>query len=114
MKKTIQIREVAGSEFCVAQEDGERLHDVIVAALEQGTVALSLEDVAMLTTPFIRAAIGEMYSRFSEERLQSSLSLENISSDNLAVFKFVVDDIKRRLRDPESYDRSRRHALELA
>ena len=111
----IEISEIIGTEYGVAEEDGALVHDVIVTALQsREKIVLSFAKVAMLTTPFIRAIIGDLYERFSEQQVQSSLTVENISSDNAAVLKFVIEDIKLRLRDSQAYDNARDHALELA
>ena len=111
----IEISEIIGTEYGVAEEDGALVHDAIVAALLGSEKSvLSFAKVAMLTTPFIRAIIGDLYERFSEQQLRSALTIENISSDNAAVLKFVIEDIKLRLHDSQAYDNARDYALELA
>lgn len=116
MNKTIiEIRDIIGSEYAVLEEDGQRVHDAILEVLGNGDhAALSFAGIAFPTTPFVRAVIGDLYEQFSEALLRDSLSLENISPDNAKVFKFVVEDIKLRLNDPQSYDDARAYALELA
>ena len=114
-KVIIEIRNIIGSEYAVLEEDGQRVHDAILRTLENGDhAALSFTGIAFPTTPFIRAVIGDLYQQFSEDCLRASLSLENISPDNAKVFKFVVEDIKLRLKDPQCYDDARAYALELA
>lgn len=99
----------------VLEEDGMRIHDAILATLQDGqAIALSFDGVAFLTSPFIRALIGDLYEQFSQEHLRASLSLENISRDNSKIFKFVVEDVKLRLQNPQAYDDARAFALELA
>ena len=42
------------------------------------------------------------------------LEMGEIRSGDRARIKLVIDDVKLRLRDPESYERARQSALELA
>ena len=65
----ISMCEVVGSPFCVASDDGEKIHKHLDAALRANQeVVLSFHNVTALTTPFLTAAIGELYGTFSEEK----------------------------------------------
>lgn len=111
----IEICDLIGSEYGVLEEDAQRVCDALVTALQEGRkVVLSFAGIVILTTPFVRALIGDLYERFSPAQLQASLRLENISPDNATVFKFVADDIKLRRQNPQAYDAARAYALESA
>ena len=74
--------EVVGSPFCVASDDGQKVHKHLDAALRANQeVVLSFHNVTALTTAFLTAAIGELYGTFSEEKIRSLLKIEDAKTD---------------------------------
>ena len=74
----ISMFEIVGSPFCVASDDGEKVHKYLDAALRANQdVVLSFHKVTALTTPFLTAAVGELYRTFSEEKIRSLLKIED-------------------------------------
>lgn len=111
----IEVAALAGGRYCIAEEDGVRVADVVSAALSDSlSVQLSFVDVQMLTTPFIRALFVPLLEQFSSEQLNAQLQMSELRSGDQARIKLVIDDVKLRLHDPESYQRARQRALELA
>ena len=107
MSKNIRISmfEVVGSPFCVASDDGQKVHKHLDAALrENQEVILSFHNVTALTTPFLTAAVGELYGTFSEEKIRSLLKVEDAEQDDLALLKRVVDNVKLYFKDPKRYN----------
>ena len=107
MSKNIRISmfEVVGSPFCVASDDGQKVHKHLDAALrENQKVILSFHNVTALTTPFLTAAVGELYGTFSEEKIRSLLKVEDAEQDDLALLKRVVDKVKLYFKDPKRYN----------
>ena len=112
-ERTIEIAQLIGSKLCIASDDGEKVHDAIVAAIEAGdTVRLSFEGVEDLTSSFLNAAIGQLYGKFSEEELRSYL-LPPVGclSDDLALLKRVVERAKGFFKDPDRYRLATKEAL---
>jgi hypothetical protein len=104
---------VVGSNLCIASDDGEKVHETIVAALEGGRrVRLSFEGVEDLTSAFLNTAVGQLYGEFTEERLKSAmLPPVDISSDDLFLLKRVVERAKEFFSDPERYRQAALEAL---
>lgn len=101
----ISMFEVVGSPFCVASDDGQKVHKHLDAALrENQEVVLSFHNVTALTTPFLTAAVGELYGTFSEEKIRSLLKVEDAEQDDLALLKRVVDNVKLYFKDPTRYN----------
>ena len=115
MKKDtkVSVYEVVGSHLCVASGDGEKVYKRLAAALENGrSVLLSFHNVGALTSAFLNTAIGQLYGQFSEEQIRSSLRLEDIESDDLALLKRVVDTAKQYFKDPQRFDQALGEVLE--
>lgn len=72
VEKAVCIREIVGSEFCVAARDGQRVYEVIKNELVSGaSVSLSFQGVRNITAVFLHLAIGQMYNGdFLEEDLK--------------------------------------------
>ena len=114
-KLLLEVTHITGNEHCILEEDGAHVADAVVAALQQEqSVALSFRGVRMLTTPFIRALFLPLLQGFSPEQLNQQFQITDAAAGDLARIRFVTNDLKLRLSDPEAYDRARERALELA
>ena len=107
MSENIQISmfEIVGSPFCVASDDGQKVHKHLDAALRANQkIVLSFHNVTALTKPFLTAAIGELYETFSEEKIHALLKVEDIAPDDLALLDRVVRDVKLYFKDPQRFN----------
>jgi hypothetical protein len=110
---TVRVFEIVGNGFCVASDDGQKVHDQIAIALrESRKVELSFLNVDSLTSAFLNAAIGQLYGEFSEEQIKAGLSVKDMSNDDLALLKRVVDTAKQYFKDPERFKKAREEVLE--
>ena len=101
----ISMFEVVGSPFCVASADGQKVYDRLDTALKaHRNVQLSFHNVTTLTSAFLNAAIGQLYGKYSEEKIRSLLKVENIEQDDLALLKRVVDNAKLYFKNPERFN----------
>ena len=109
----ISMFEVVGSPFCVATDDGEKIHKHLDAALRANQeVVLSFHNVTALTTAFLTAAVGELYGTFGEEEIHSLLKVEDIEQDDLALLNSVINDVKLYFKDPKRYNQAFQEILE--
>ena len=109
----ISMFEVVGGPFCVASDDGQRVHKYLDAALKANRdVVLSFHNVTALTAAFLNAAIGQLYGTFGEEKIRSRLKVEDAEKDDLALLKRVVDNAKLYFKDPKKYNQAIRKVLE--
>ena len=99
---TINLLQIVGSPFWVAEEDGERVFQQLKAAIESGRSAvLSFEGVEALTTSFLNFAVGKLYECFPVEVLQSRLSVVQIPEREARRLKQVIETAKQFYNDPE-------------
>ena len=110
---TIRVFEVVGSALCVASDDGQKVHDQIAAALREGQkVQLSFLGVKSLTSAFLNAAVGQLYSKFSEDEVKNGLLVsDDIEQEDLDLLKRVVETAKEYFEDPEQVLNARREVL---
>ena len=115
MPKDIRISlfEVVGSPFCVASDDGQKIHDRLDATLKANReVVLSFRNVTSLTAAFLNTAIGQLYGVFSEDHIRELLKVEDVEQDDLALLKRVVDNAKLYFKNPKRYAQVVREAME--
>lgn len=109
MSKEIIVRvfDVVGGPLCVSADDGQAVHDKIVPLLrEDRNVAVSFEKVETLISAFLNAAIGQLYGEFPEDRIRSLLSVRDMSQEDLALLKRVVDNAKVYFQNRKQFDQA--------
>jgi len=110
----IGVVEIVGDTICVAQDDGQRLFEVLNSALTSNqTVALSFSNVESLTTAFLNAAIGQLLRHHDSAFLRENLTFLDLSSEQLRLLREVIERAKLYFSDPERFDAARAQALEL-
>ena len=98
---TLSVYETVGSPFGVSTEDGQRVHDLIASALRAGKkVEVSFLNIENLISAFLNAAIGQLYSEFSEQEIRASLSVRDLSSAGAALLRKVVENAKLYFSNP--------------
>ncbi len=111
-KLPLSVFEIVGNPLCVASSDGQQVFERLEAALkEERNVTLSFRNVTTLTSAFLNAAIGQLYGRFSEEKIRSLLNVQDMEQDDMALLKRVVETAKQYFRDPQKFDQAVRETL---
>jgi len=99
------VATIVGGGLCVSSEDGQKVHDKIIPLLREGRkVALSFEGVETVISAFLNAAVGQLYGEFPEDRIRELLTVRDISTDDIAIMKRVVENAKRYFANKQTYD----------
>ena len=108
----ISLFEIVTSSFCVASDDGQKIHDHLNVALKgDRETVLSFRNVTVLTAAFLNTAIGQLYGTFSEKHIRDLLKVADAEQDDLALLKRVVDNAKLYFKDPKRYDQVVREVM---
>jgi hypothetical protein len=112
-EQIIGLASVTGSKFCIASDDGEKVHSLIAEAIKAGDkIRLSFAGVEDLTSAFLNAAVGQLYGEFAEDFLKATmLPPIDASPDDLVLLKRVVDRAKDFFRDPERHRQAANEVL---
>jgi Icc-related predicted phosphoesterase len=104
---TISVFSIVGNSFCVESDDGEKVFKLIKKGLnENKKIILSFQNVEMLTSAFLNTAIGQLYRDFDEEKIKSSLEVENLSPEDKVLLKRVTSTAKLYYKDPDRMKKS--------
>lgn len=93
-KKNIKINvvEQIGQIMARITHDGENLHNIIVQSLEEKRkVTLDFSEIDMVTSSFLNACIGQLYSKYDSEFIEKNLIVVNLKPESEATLKRVQD-----------------------
>jgi Icc-related predicted phosphoesterase len=108
----ISIFNVVGNSFCVEADDGQKVFDLIKKALQEEKKArLSFQNIEMLTSAFLNTAVGQLYRDFEENKIKSSLTVEDMTPEDKALLKRVTTTAKLYYKDPERMENSIKEIL---
>lgn len=109
----INIFEQIGSSAAVSSEDGELLFGKITKGLEEKDVLLILDwtNITLITSTFLNAAIGQLYSKYDSAFLRKRLRVENLSKEDLELLKRVVKRAKEYFKDKKKIESSIKEVL---
>ena len=103
----LSVFEIVGSPFCVASDDGQKVYERLAAALRAGHgVRLSFHNVAIVTSAFLNAAIGQLYGEFDEALIRSRLQASDIAPDDVMLLRRVVETAKQYFADPQTFEQA--------
>lgn len=103
----ILVSKIIDGNVAVSTDDGNLVYQELNKAIENGkTVELDFNEIEIMTTAFLNAAIGQLYSIYNSDKLNASLKLVNVAEDDKILFKLVVDRAKEYFADKKSFEDS--------
>ncbi|MBD1927953.1 STAS-like domain-containing protein [Trichocoleus sp. FACHB-90] len=100
----ISVYDVVGDELFMTMDDGQKVYDLITAAFRENKNAIvSFKGVEETTPGALDAAITQLYEHFSEEQIESSLSIVDIHPDDAEDIGYGIQWKKEYLEDPQRY-----------
>lgn len=103
---TIAIYDVLVDSGSLAEYQGHKIYLQIVEAFEQGkSVILSFKHMAPLTWSFVTASLGHLSASFTEEQIETQLSLVDIPPEEVAFIQKVIQTRKEYRENPEKFNK---------
>ena len=91
----VKLFEEIGDSAAVSTDDGDRIHDKIASALQKGLVVeIDFQNINLITSAFLNAAIGQLYGEFTSDKLKEKMKVLNATQDDLRLVKLVTDRAK--------------------
>ena len=75
-------------------------------------MVLDFNNIELITSTFLNAAIGQLYDKYDSPFLNSHLKIKNMSKEDLGLLKKVVERAKEYFRDKKRMDEIIREALD--
>lgn len=112
-ERVIRIYDIVEGSVAVSSEDGVHVFRAIDEAISQDEIAvLNFESIDLITSTFLNAAIGQLYSKYKSDQLRMQLRLLNMDEDDKKLLKLVVDRAKEYFRDRKEMEQTIKNALE--
>lgn len=109
MKTEIVVSRLLDSSLAVATESGEKVYAAILTPLlNKEEVRLDFSGINIMTTAFLNAAIGQLYStdNFTSDFLNDHLELSNVQEEDKPLFAMVVKRAKEYFKDRVEFNNS--------
>ena len=91
---TISVFDITGK-TAVVNSDAQILFEKVESHLQKGEkVGLSLKGVRILPSFFLNVAIGQLYGKFSEEKINELLTYSDINDLQAQTLKIVQENSK--------------------
>jgi hypothetical protein len=108
-ERVMKVVDIVGDALCVASEDGQKVFDAIEPLMSAGTfVRLSFAGVKSLTTAFLNSAIGQLYSKFTEDQIRGHFGVADMEQDDVGLLKIVINRAKQYFKDPKPFEKARK------
>jgi hypothetical protein len=110
--KEINIFEQVGGTAAVSSEDGSALFDNIDKLLgEKAKISLDFVNIKTLTSSFLNAAIGQLYSKHTSSFLKNHVEVRNLSPEDTELLKRVVERAKAYFKDRKGIEKQIKETL---
>ena len=110
--ETIKVRDLIKVDFAVTTEDGDVVFKILDRHFKDGEkTILDFSGIYILTTAFLNAAIGQLYSKYTSEDLSAYLKLENVKDSDKILFKTVTQRAKEYFADREGFEKNTDKAI---
>lgn len=106
------MKEIINRDSAVSSDDGDNVYTNILEAITAGNIVeLDFSNITLMTTAFLNSAIGQLYSNFSSEELNTSLKLKNVAQEDGILFKKVIDRAKQYQANKKGFEDSANNAI---
>lgn len=104
---TLDVSKIVGSDSGLTPSDGDLLFYQIDKNLSLNEkVVIDFQNVSILTSAFLNAAIGQLYIKYDSPTLNSNLTIVNLAEENRPLLIKVVERAKQYFKDKSSLEDS--------
>jgi hypothetical protein len=108
----ISVFEQVAGNAAVSSEDGDLLFKRLLEALKNDMrVALDFNNIELITSSFLNAAIGQLYSQYDSPFLNKHIKLENITREDIDLIGKVVERAKEYFKNKEKVEKGIKEVL---
>jgi len=103
----LTVKKVINSDIAVDTDAGNRVFNQLIAEFDAGEkVRLDFDGITIISTAFLNAAIGQLYSqgKYDSYFLNNSLQFINIQPEDRPLFVMVVNRAKEYFANKEKFD----------
>lgn len=107
-----KVKDLIKVDFAVTTDDGDSVFKILDRHFQDGEkIILDFSEIYILTTAFLNAAIGQLYSKYTSEDISSYLKLENVSNSDKMLFKTVIQRAKEYFANKKEFEKHTGEAI---
>jgi len=104
---TIEVFDEVGGSAAISVDDGNTIFKKIDHAINHNVhIVLSFQNIELIITAFLNAAIGQLYSKYTSEDLTEYLEITNVKPEDKRLFNMVIERAKEYFTNTEGFDES--------
>lgn len=110
----LRVVDLIGTDLAVSTENGLKVYDQIEKNLEKNEeVNLDFEGISLIITAFLNAAIGSLFKnkKYTGAFLNSHLYLSNVDSNDVSLFKDVINRAKEYFSDKDFFEKNNNDSI---
>jgi len=108
----IVVFELVGNDAAVTSEDGEVLFERISKAFQnKKSVILDFNNIQLVTSTFLNAAIGQLYGTYEDSFVKQHLKQENMLPEDKHLLKKVIERAKDYFKNKDVIEKSFKEVL---
>lgn len=101
----LNLKEIIKSDTALSPDAGSAVFSLINRGLlEKQDVKLDFTGIEVVTSAFLNAAIGQLYSKFGSKELNEHLKITNLPIEDKALLRKVIERAKDYFQDQKSFD----------
>ena len=104
-KIVISVYECIGENSAISTEEGGSLYQRVDKALDKGIyVQISFKNIKLITTAFLNAAIGQLYKKYTSDKLNENLEILDLEQTDTEILRRVISVAKQYFKNQKEFE----------
>lgn len=101
----IKAANIIKTDICLSASQGQKICDHLTMLLHEGQkVILSFKGTKEVIPLFFNVAIGQLYSKFDENKIKDHLQVVGLSEGDQCMLEKTIENAKKYHATPRQYD----------
>lgn len=114
MKNIIDVADAINNPSALTQEQGDVIYGLIVSSFEKKeSITLDFSNIESMISPFLNNAIGQLYGKYTSEKISSLLNLANFPQNKNSTLNIVINNAKKFYENQKKFTIAAKDVLNL-
>ena len=114
MGRYLDVAKKINNPSALTQEQGDLVYAEIEAALDNSeAIVLDFSNVESMISPFLNNAIGQLYGRYTSQKIQECLELKNFPPSKNSTLNIVINNAKKFYSNKEGFSHMAKEVLNI-
>jgi hypothetical protein len=101
----IKVYEIIGGADAISTGDGQSVFDRIHKAFQAGLIVkLDFQNIELIVSTFLNAAIGQLYGNYEESFIQAHIGVDNMTIEDQNLLRIVTRRAKEYFKNKAKMD----------